>query len=496
MGRDDAVMRDRDRLAWRCVDITPSEETEITWLAELFQDLVPKHPVLTLERFAADHEVDAESLRRKVDSLRDRPTLSLWHGTNERHAESILQNGFRTRGRIWFSRQLAFARSHATRKARRHSDRAVVFRCSIDPREYPDFEGRGPHFAFRCSHISSDVIRRVFRLELMQQEAPETAVLVPLPQDRSEVLRWINRYLSAAKETPITEEHPVALAMWRWAGAQRNSRGSATIPEEEMLMQLSRLSMQQAARLFGVGVEAVGRWVAEGRFQAKSLGSYDLVPFHAPQIEMPVQEEIITLWHGTTEKNATSIQEQGFRTQQVWFTTKRSFARRVALGRARQRHRVPVVIRCEIDLSHYRFHGSRGHTYVFYRPGSPNTEPTVGSDVIRSVAVAERKTARRRGENVRPPILVEVAITPASGAVGIAWWVNQYLELEDPDQMPADHPEIQEIVAWVESEFAGGREESITAEEMEFQVGKHFPEIAPVPWRRFSGPRMPNQRAI
>lgn len=68
--------------------------------------------------------------------------------------------------------------------------------------------------------------------------------------------------------------------------------------------------------------------------------------------------------------------------------------------------------------------------------------------------------------------LVDVVITKTSGRLGVHWWLEQYLELVGEAPVGENHPAVDAIFAWVEAQYAAGREDAISDGEMLVKVGK------------------------
>lgn len=82
-------------------------------------------------------------------------------------------------------------------------------------------------------------------------------------------------------------------------------------------------------------------------------------------------KNVITVWHGTTIDRARAIMTEGFKARgragkKIWFTQKSSEARRRAAQLAQSRGQMPVVFRCQINISKYtEFDKPRPHHYAF-----------------------------------------------------------------------------------------------------------------------------------
>lgn len=72
---------------------------------------------------------------------------------------------------------------------------------------------------------------------------------------------------------------------------------------------------------------------------------------------------------------------------------------------------------------------------------------------------------------------VKIGITDKSGRGGIAYWANSYFGLNGTKKIEKDHPGVNKIVKWIETEFANGRITSISDDEMLAQIKAHMPEL-------------------
>jgi isopropylmalate/homocitrate/citramalate synthase len=73
----------------------------------------------------------------------------------------------------------------------------------------------------------------------------------------------------------------------------------------------------------------------------------------------------------------------------------------------------------------------------------------------------------------RPP---DVALTDRSGLAGIAFWINTQLALTDGVRVDKAHPGVVKIKEWIDAQFAGGRVNVISDDEMVHLVKLHLPE--------------------
>lgn len=70
--------------------------------------------------------------------------------------------------------------------------------------------------------------------------------------------------------------------------------------------------------------------------------------------------------------------------------------------------------------------------------------------------------------------LIDVVITKNAGRLGVLYWINRYLELTGEEAVSEDHPAVEAIFKWVEAEYARGRDDPISDEEMLIQVMTHL----------------------
>ena len=139
------------------------EYSDLVWLAEQFKKQAARNSDLTLEDFALNNGVQPEFLRRFIDLSRDlgKNIVTLWHGTTADRARKIMREGFRRRGKIWFTRNPSHAHGVANSRARQRGEAPVVLCCEIDLEKYSNFQKQGPNYVFRCPGISRDVIQSI-----------------------------------------------------------------------------------------------------------------------------------------------------------------------------------------------------------------------------------------------------------------------------------------------------------------------------------------------
>ena len=68
-----------------------------------------------------------------------------------------------------------------------------------------------------------------------------------------------------------------------------------------------------------------------------------------------------------------------------------------------------------------------------------------------------------------------VTVGKASGLAGIAYWINQFYRLEDPDKVGKNDELVVSMKAWVDQEYEQGRQTEISTKELEEKIA----ELAP-----------------
>ncbi len=185
-------------------------------------------------------------------------------------------------------------------------------------------------------------------------------------------------------------------------------------------------------------------------------------------------KNVITVWHGTTSDRAEAIMAEGFKARgragkKIWFTQKSSEARRRAGHLAQSRGKAPVVFRCQINIGKYtEFDNPRPHQYAFKHS---YIDKAVISNVAGMEAEVEGKLPQEKEDKEE---LVDIILTRTSGKYGVLLWINAYLEGEGQTVIDENHPAIEQIHQWMEGQYAGGREEAISEEEMLAQVKIHL----------------------
>ncbi len=72
------------------------------------------------------------------------------------------------------------------------------------------------------------------------------------------------------------------------------------------------------------------------------------------------------------------------------------------------------------------------------------------------------------------PATVEVG--KASGAAGVAYWINQQYRLPEEKKLSKSHPVVVKIKEWIDKEYENGRQTVISHKEMDEKIGEFAPD--------------------
>lgn len=183
-----------------------------------------------------------------------------------------------------------------------------------------------------------------------------------------------------------------------------------------------------------------------------------------------IPEGDFLIWHGTSLSRAESILGSGFRNSRggVFFSSNIMMSAYASGVRAQREGGEPAIFVAGCDFSQFGYgkefwaenHVTETH-YVF--------RAYIANRIVRYLLTCHGlysvgniiTRANRFRDN-----LTDIAITQASGTAGIAYWLNSFLDLSEPECIPEDHPAIIHIKAWIDDQYANGRMESITDGEM------------------------------
>ena len=229
------------------------EDSDFAWMAEQFQKQAALNPDLTLKEFAFRHGVPPHLIGNFMVKEEFASTIRVWHGTTEDRAKSIMEEGFKAKGKskkIYFTRRSSEAHAYAQRRSRQCGEPPVIFCCGIDLGKYTDFERPRPnHYVFGHSYIAKDIIRSLSGMEGRKvgrdkqlrkaKDKPESVdVAINKSSGKLGVLYWMNRYLELENKEPINEDHPAVEAVFKWIETQYMADGEEAISDEEVLIQV------------------------------------------------------------------------------------------------------------------------------------------------------------------------------------------------------------------------------------------------------------------
>ena len=186
----------------------------------------------------------------------------------------------------------------------------------------------------------------------------------------------------------------------------------------------------------------------------------------------------IVVWHGTSQSRAKSILKEGFRPKvkkgeerRIFFTQKPAVAREYARKRGKNESDGPAVIQCAINLNEYQDYQRRGEGVFAFKA------ERISSDVIRRVSGHKReprkKPEKRKYANVESS---GVALTYNSGPAAIAYWINNYLALNDHRRIPENHQAVEGIKQWLDEQIEQGMFGEAPHTEIREQVTTRLPE--------------------
>ena len=181
------------------------------------------------------------------------------------------------------------------------------------------------------------------------------------------------------------------------------------------------------------------------------------------------------LWHGTSLSRANSILKSGFRSRRrgVFFSPNIMESMSYAERRAVDGHSEPALFGVVRDLSALKYGKEfRRQTHYIFRPGAATRAVKYlltchGLHSIRGMAAETGGV----GDD-----LTDIAITQGSDTAGIAYWLNSFLDLDDSECIPEDHPAVGQIKAWVDEQYESGRMVPIGDEEILTLAKQYLPE--------------------
>jgi len=183
----------------------------------------------------------------------------------------------------------------------------------------------------------------------------------------------------------------------------------------------------------------------------------------------------VVLWHGTSLSRAYSILESGFKSKKrgVFFSANIMESLGYAERRASDGHSEPAIFAAIYDLNTLKYGKEfkiQAH-YIF--------KPRVATSIVRylltcgglySIGKITTEANRFRDD------LTNISITQTSGNMGIAYWVNSFLDLDDSECISEKHPAVCRIKEWVDEQYANDRIIPITDEEILILAKEYLPE--------------------
>jgi len=187
-----------------------------------------------------------------------------------------------------------------------------------------------------------------------------------------------------------------------------------------------------------------------------------------------VPEGNVLLWHGTSLNRVNSILKSGFKSKRgVFFSSNIITSLSYAEGRASDGRSEPVIFAAIYDLSTLRYGKEFQHkSHYIFRPGVANriVKYLLTCHGLYSIGKIATEASKFKDD------MTDIAITQSSGNAGIAYCVNSFLDLDDSECISEDHLVIGKIKDWVDEQYANGRTQTITDEEIMNIVKELLPE--------------------
>jgi hypothetical protein len=187
-------------------------------------------------------------------------------------------------------------------------------------------------------------------------------------------------------------------------------------------------------------------------------------------------EDDALLWHGTSSRRAESIMESGFRSKTrrgVFFSSNIMRSVNFAERRGSDEHSEPAIFAAIHDLGTLRHGKEFRHQFDYvFKPGVATriVKYLLTCHGLYSIGKIVTEANKFRDD------LTDIAITQSSGKPGIAYWLNSFLDLDDPDCIAPDHPSVGRIKAWIDEQYESGRMGPIMDEEILNLAREFLPE--------------------
>jgi len=195
-----------------------------------------------------------------------------------------------------------------------------------------------------------------------------------------------------------------------------------------------------------------------------------------------IPEGDLLLWHGTSEDRAQSILKWGFRAGRrkrgIFFSTNIVTSYSYSEGKDARDRSGPAIFAARYDLStlkhekDFRLQDHMTETHCIFRA-------TIATQIVRYLLTRHGlySTGKLVTEANRfRDDLTEITVTQSSGAAGIAYWLNTFLDLSDSERIPADHAAVGRIKTWIDEQYANDRTIPIADEEILVLARSHLPE--------------------
>jgi hypothetical protein len=193
-----------------------------------------------------------------------------------------------------------------------------------------------------------------------------------------------------------------------------------------------------------------------------------------------IPEGNFLIWHGTSLSRANSILGSGFRNNRggVFFSSNIMMAAYAAGARAQREGRDQAIFVASCDFSGFDYgkefwagnHITETH-YVFWASvANKIVKYLLTCHGLYSIGKTVNKARMFRDD------LTDIAITQSSGKVGIAYWLNGFFDLDGSERIPEDHTVVDQIKAWIDEQYANGRMQPITDEEILSLARELLPE--------------------
>ena len=202
----------------------------------------------------------------------------------------------------------------------------------------------------------------------------------------------------------------------------------------------------------------------------------DKIKHHSARVPPPDTQRTI-FWHGTSQSRADNILRSGFRPN-TFFSRDIRESQHFAMNKSRADNSGPAILASTIDLSQYR---GQYQEHRFYQR-IYSFAPTIPPDVVRYVVNTKRivdwnDIVAPLIPKPKPQMSNIITIAGRCGAIGVAYWINEYLGLQGNRMLEASHAGVKAIGRWIDNHYARGRLSPISEKEMLTQMSIYLPEF-------------------